>query len=98
MAPGIFPGGIVQDGNFLEIFCTGLGPTQSAGSLQTTVLTPTVFVGAVPVQPFFSGLAPGFAGLYQVNVQLPPNIVRGLQSVILSIDNAHSNQIDITVQ
>ncbi len=98
LAPGIFPGGVIQAGNFLEIFCTGLGPTQPAGTLQTTVLAPTVFVGAVPLQPFFSGLAPGFTGLYQVNVQVPPNIVRGLQSVILSINNAHSNQIDITVQ
>jgi len=62
------------------------------------VLTPTVFVGAMPLQPIFSGLAPGFLGLYQVDVPLPATLAPGLQSLLLSVDNAQSNQIAITVQ
>jgi uncharacterized protein (TIGR03437 family) len=105
LAPGIFPGGVrragggaIHAGDTIEIYCTGLGPTEAAGALQTTVVTPTVFVGALPLQPVFSGLAPGFTGLYQVDVQLPASVPSGLQSIVLSADNAHSNSIGITVQ
>jgi uncharacterized protein (TIGR03437 family) len=98
VAPGIFSGGVRQVGNTLEIYCTGLGPVQPLGSLQVTQLTPTVFIGAVPVQPLFSGLAPGYQGLYQIDVPLPTGIAAGLQSLLLSVDNAHSNSVAITVQ
>jgi uncharacterized protein (TIGR03437 family) len=50
------------------------------------------------LQPVFSGVAPGFTGLYQVDVQLRASLPSGLQSIGLSVDNAHSNHIDITVQ
>ncbi len=88
-APGIFSGGIVQRGNSLEIYCTGLG---------VPVATPVVFVGATPVQPTYSGPAPGLAGVDQVNVQIPPGVARGMQPVVLSIGSAHSNSVNITVQ
>jgi uncharacterized protein (TIGR03437 family) len=31
----------------------------------------TVLIGGVEAQPFYQGLAPGFVGLYQVNVFIP---------------------------
>jgi uncharacterized protein (TIGR03437 family) len=105
LAPGIFDGGvrragggIIHAGDYIEIYCTGLGPVQAAGSLQVTQLIPTVFVGAVPLQPVFSGLAPGYAGIYQLDVQIPSNTPSGLQTLLLSVDNAHSNSVTITVQ
>jgi uncharacterized protein (TIGR03437 family) len=67
-------------GDFITIFCTGLGavtdPPQtgapsSGTTLSNTTTTPQVSVGAVPATVIFSGLAPGFIGLYQVNVQIP---------------------------
>ncbi len=111
LQPGIFAGGVlkagttesalttpVQAGDYLEIYCTGLGPTQLAGGLQQTLLAPTVFIGAVPVQPLYSGLAPGLLGLYQVDVQVPGGLSPGVQSLLLSISMAHSNQVSITVK
>ena len=88
-APGIFAGGIVQVGNFLEIYCTGLGIT---GAI------PTVFIGATPVQPSYSGPAPGLAGVNQVNVQIPAGVARGLEPVVLSVDSVQSNSVNIMVQ
>ena len=98
--PGIFPGAIrhagtadsavttpVHTGDYIEIYCTGLG-----------AVTPTVFVGAVPVTPVYSGLAPGFVGLYQVDVRVPAGLAAGPQSVILASGTAHSNEIKILVQ
>jgi uncharacterized protein (TIGR03437 family) len=111
LQPGIFAGGVVhagstasalttpvQAGDYLEIYCTGLGPTQLVDGLQHTVLTPTVFIGAVPVQPVFSGLTPGLVGLYQVDLQVPGGLAAGPQPLLLSVSASHSNQVSITVK
>jgi uncharacterized protein (TIGR03437 family) len=111
LQPGIFAGGVihagstvsalttpVQAGDTIEIYCTGLGPTQLVDGLQHTVLTPTVFIGAVPVQPVFSGLTPGLVGLYQVDVQVPGGLAAGPQPLLLSVSASHSNQVSITVK
>jgi len=109
--PGIFAGGVVhagsavsalttpvQAGDYVEIYCTGLGPTHLVGGLQQTLLTPTVFIGAAPVQPVYSGLTPGLEGLYQVDIQIPGGIAPGVQSLLLSINLSHSNAVPITVK
>ncbi len=108
---GIFPGGVlhagtgvsalttpVHAGDYIEIYCTGLGPTRTVGSFQETVLTPIVFIGATPVQPVYSGLSSGSVGLYQVNVQVPAGVAPGIEPLLMSVDLAHSNQVNITVQ
>jgi uncharacterized protein (TIGR03437 family) len=109
--PGIFPGGVlhagtsvsaltspVHAGDYIEIYCTGLGPTAAVGGFQETVLAPIVFIGATPVQPVYSGLSPGSVGLYQVNVQVPAGLAPGIEPLLMSVDLAHSNQVNIAVQ
>jgi uncharacterized protein (TIGR03437 family) len=77
----------VNRGEYVEIYCTGLGAVQGtkgeappadgvaapAGGnpLYKTVAPVTVTIGGAPAQVIFAGLAPGFVGLYQVNVQVP---------------------------
>jgi len=110
LQPGIFSGAVlhagtavsavttpVQAGDYIEIYCTGLGPTVAAGGLQETVLTPVVFIGAAPVAPVYSGLAPGLVGLYQVDVQVPAGLAPGFEPLLMSVNQAHSNQISIAV-
>jgi uncharacterized protein (TIGR03437 family) len=102
--PGIFAGGIrsagaeIHAGDPIEIYCTGLGPTVPAGGLQVTAIPVSVFIGGISVDPSFSGLAPGHTGLYQVNAQIPPGLAAGPQGVIISIENAHSNEVQIQVR
>jgi uncharacterized protein (TIGR03437 family) len=109
--PGIFAGAVlhagtaisavttpVHAGDYIEIYCTGLGATQGSGNLRPSLLTPTVFIGAAPLQPIYSGLAPGFVGLYQVDVQVPPGLTPGLQPVILEVNLQHSNIVNIMLQ
>jgi uncharacterized protein (TIGR03437 family) len=69
------------------VYCTGLGPVSgamvtgapaSSTSLQPTTPQPAAAtVGGIPATVSFSGLAPGFIGLYQINVQVPANAAPG---------------------
>jgi uncharacterized protein (TIGR03437 family) len=73
-------------------------PPGPAGELRTTAIAPVIFVGAIPVAPFYSGLAPGLTGVYQVNVPLPAGVGPGSQQVPISAGMAHSNPQLIVVQ
>lgn len=80
-------------GAYVELYANGLGPVDNppasgepaVGSSSTTKNTPTVKVGGQTVPMLYSGLAPGFPGLYQVNVQIPANAASGVQDLELTI-------------
>ena len=62
-------------------------------------MTPTVTIGGVPASVSFSGLAPGYFGLYQVNAQVPANAPTGnAVPVVLTIGGVSSNTVTIAVQ
>jgi len=47
----------------------------------------------------FSGLTPGLAALYQVNVQVPVGVAKGdAVPLILMVAGARSNGVTVTVQ
>jgi uncharacterized protein YjdB len=52
--------------------------------------TPTITIGGYTAKVLYVGLAPGFAGLYQVNVQVPPNILTGNQPISIQVNGASS--------
>jgi uncharacterized protein (TIGR03437 family) len=95
-------------GEFITIFCTGLGPVTnqppsgqpaSGSPLSQTTGTPTVTIGGISVPIAFSGLAPGFVGLYQVNVQIPAGVTPGnAVPIIINIGGIVSNTATIAVQ
>ena len=67
-------------GEYLAIFCTGLGATSPPAAEGhpapiATILATSYFVSlnSRVVTPSYAGLAPGYAGLYQVNFQVPAN-------------------------
>jgi uncharacterized protein (TIGR03437 family) len=64
-------------GRVATIWATGLGGVRSSGTLFETVWRPKVLVNGTPGEVQFSGLAPGWVGLYQVNVLLPPELPPG---------------------
>lgn len=94
--------------SFVQIYCTGLGevtnqPTSGAASpanpLAQTLTTPTVTIGGVPATVLFSGLAPGYVGEYQVNVQVPAAAATGdAVPVAISINGAVSNSVTMAVR
>lgn len=95
-------------GNFISIFCTGLGALTTAppangtltptGTLFTTSSTTSASIGGIVVTPSFAGLAPGFAGLYQVDAQVPTNVTVGnAVPVFLTVGGVSSNTVTIAI-
>ncbi len=94
---------------YISIYCTGLGPVTNqpatgaaalSSPLSWTATTPTVTIGGMPATGLeFYGLAPGYAGLYQVNAQVPAASAKGnAVPVTISIGGVTSNTVTIAVQ
>jgi uncharacterized protein (TIGR03437 family) len=97
-------------GDFISIFCMGLGPVSnpppsgapaSGSPLSHTLSNPTVTIGGVPATVTLSGsgLAPGFVGLYQVNVQVPATAPTGDSvPVVMLLGGAAANSVTVAVE
>jgi uncharacterized protein (TIGR03437 family) len=95
-------------GDYLQIYSTGLGAVSNtpktgalalASPLSSLITNPTVTIGGVPAPVSFAGLAPGFVGLYQVNVQVPPGVAAGdAVQVVVSTGAIASNAVRISVR
>jgi type 1 glutamine amidotransferase len=70
--PGVFV--ITTTSLWAILWCTGLGAVEQRGDLSWTLAQPSVTIGGAAAPVLYSGLAPGWLGLYQVNVGMPPQI------------------------
>jgi minor extracellular serine protease Vpr len=93
-------------GQTIIVYANGLGAVDSAQSsgdpassttLVRTTANPTVTLGGASATVAFSGLAPGFVGLYQINVQVPLAAPTGAQTLKLSIGGADVS-VNLSVQ
>ena len=95
-------------GGLISIYSTGLGPTDpSVGSGEpgpsgplAVVKTPvTVTIGGQAAAVSFAGLAPGFAGVFQINAQVPAGVAPGdAVPVVLTQGGFRSNTATIAVR
>lgn len=78
----------VNRGTFITVFANGLGvtnPTVPTGQrapnspLSIATFPITASIGGQPAQVLYAGLAPGFVGLFQVNLAVPQNASVGDQ-------------------
>jgi uncharacterized protein (TIGR03437 family) len=116
LATDAMPSRPANIGEYLSIYANGLGPLQQTVAPNTPA-TPAplngwieaadqvvVFVGNTPLSPSFAGLAPGLAGVYEVNVQLIQGVTMGdsvpvYVEVILSDGTVmKSNTVTVAIQ
>lgn len=93
-------------GDALILYGTGQGavtpavPDGAAAStpLASSVVTPLVFLGGKQMPVAFSGLAPGFAGLWQINVTLPADAPTGTDMELTVVSGSVSNKLLVSVK
>jgi uncharacterized protein (TIGR03437 family) len=85
-------------GESVEIYCTGLGPVRPSSSGLRQTPTPVVQVGSIAAKVLYSGLASGYTGLYQVNIQIPQGVAAGNQLLTLTLNGATSNSVNIAIR
>jgi uncharacterized protein (TIGR03437 family) len=73
------------------------GAAASADPLSYVSAKVTATVGGALADVLFAGLAPGFAGLWQVNVTLPTGMT-GAVPVIVSVAGVASNTVTVWVE
>jgi uncharacterized protein (TIGR03437 family) len=76
----------VKPGEFLEIYCTGLGLAPAA----------TVTIAGVPATVTYAGSA-AVQGLQQVNVRVPEGVSPGSQALVLTVGGVQANTVQVQV-
>jgi len=97
-----------KPGDVIILWGTGFGPTSPSApagvevpSITTynTASPVTVTVGGLPATVYGAALAPGYAGLYQVAIQIPSSLASGDFPVIAKVSGSQSPSTTlITVQ
>ncbi len=75
------------------------GEAATSSPLAATASLPTATVGGKPATVYFSGLAPGFVGLWQLNVQVPADAPSGANvEVVISYGGKTANRVTIAIE
>ena len=74
------------------------GDAAPSSPLAETKSRPVVTIGGQPAAVSFSGLAPTFPGLYQINVTVPSNVTPGNAAVTVAIAGKTSPAGTLPVQ
>lgn len=92
---GLIPGVTftpAKPGDIVALYSTGLGATNPAyqagelpGGIGSTTSPVTVTIGGVNADVLYAGVAPGLAGLYQINIRVPDSVPDGNLPVSASV-------------
>jgi len=99
--------GPARRGDYVTIYCLGLGavdrtpPTGQPAPDASSTVKAAVFamLDGRPVEVSYAGLAPGYLGLYQVNVRIPEDAPAGAAVPLsLAIGGSVSNAVTIAIE
>ncbi len=102
----ISPASPAARGETVVLYVTGMGAVNPAAAtnvaasgttLARTNITPTVTFNGISGEVPFSGLAPTFIGLYQINVVVPQNGATGSLDVIVTSNGVASRAVKLAV-
>lgn len=75
------------------------GEAATSNPLAITATLPVVTIGGKNSMVYFSGLAPGFVGLWQLNAQAPPDAPSGAAiEVVVSYGGKTANRLTIAIE
>jgi uncharacterized protein (TIGR03437 family) len=105
----VSPSNPASSGETVVVYLTGTGPVDSPQStgyaapaatdrLVRTLNLPTVTIGGREGALYFSGLAPQFVGLYQINVTLPASLPSGNQPLQVISNGIASNTVLLPIR
>jgi adhesin/invasin len=90
-------------GSFMQVYLTGQGavdppvinPLSAAPAtpLSYVVATTTATIDGAPAVVSFAGLAPGFVGLCQVNINIPSGLPAGQHKLVITMGSVNSNEV-----
>ncbi len=98
-----------KPGEYLVIYLAGLGqtgvtvadgapsPLPSDLTLLSPLVAPTLTLNGAGIPIYFSGLTPGYVGLYQMNFQVPPGMPSGDLQLVVSQGGQPSNSTVLPV-
>ena len=97
-----------RPGDVVVIYATGMGLTNPAAAtgaaaptepLAHVTTSPTVTIGGQQATVEFAGLAPTFAGLYQINARVPAGVAAGSSvPLVITQNGIASNTVTIAVR
>lgn len=73
-------------GEYIEVYCTGLGTDPVVIATIAGIPVPVTFAGSTAI-----------AGLQQVNLQIPPGLPAGAQNLTLTVNGAASNTVKVQI-
>lgn len=81
-----------------KVLATGSLAPVDGSTIYETVEKPKVTVGGVPATVGFSGIAPGNAGLYQINITIPDGVTPGDDVPIVVTMGASTDTVTIAIK
>jgi len=97
----VSPSNPAQIGETVVVYVTGLGDVSPgvadgvpASGVSNTTNTIIALVGGVSAPVTFSGLTPGFPGLYQVNIQIPTGVSAGDNALAIGNNDGSSYTVE----
>ena len=103
----VTPQNPARRGETIVVWGTGFGPVDSPqqsgqaaplNRLVRTLAAVSATIAGRNAAVSFSGLSPGFVGLYQANVTVPANAPSGEQELVVTANGVASNTVRISVQ
>jgi len=86
-------------GEVISVYATGLGALRQQGALQVAVTPVTASIEGVPLVTQYAGAAPGFPGLFQINLLIPLGLPPGLVSKLtVGQSGALSQPVFVAIQ
>jgi adhesin/invasin len=89
------------------VYLTGIGPVDNPvptgaaaplTSLSWATLPNSATIGGWTARVRFLGLAPGFVGLAQANLEVPPGLSPGQYPIVITVGGVPSNAATLYVQ